>query len=102
MITGKWQGEVNTPLGPQHWKFVLNEIEGKVEGRSTYVENENETVDIRNGRNDGEKVVFEMTHTSPFFGESDFKIKLTPDGDNYTGTLKMSYGRQPIILKRSE
>lgn len=93
MVTGKWNLEINSPMGKQTAVLELGEAAGTLT-------DENGTTELKDLVINGENAKFGAAIQLPF-GAMEFTYDLTADGDTISGTSSMAMGSMPISGTRA-
>lgn len=93
MVTGKWNLEINSPMGKQTAVLELAEAGGTLTDA-------NGATPLKDVVINGENAKFGASIQLPF-GAMEFTYDLTADGDAISGTSSMAMGSMPISGTRA-
>ncbi|HEY1710921.1 MAG TPA: hypothetical protein VGG10_21835 [Rhizomicrobium sp.] len=95
-VDGTWNVTVQSPMGAQKSVVTLKNDGGALTGTAAGAQG---SMDIANGKADGDNVSWSMAITTPFPMTLDFAGKV--DGDNLNGNVKAgSFGSFPFTGTR--
>lgn len=92
-VSGRWEGSMSTPNGDMQIAFILKADGAKLTGS---VETPNGSVDIEEGRVDGDHISFK-TH----FSDNVITHEGTVSGDTLQLTVEGPWGKTDMTLKRA-
>ncbi|MBI1329620.1 MAG: hypothetical protein GC166_06925 [Alphaproteobacteria bacterium] len=97
-IDGKWEITVNSPMGPQKSTLELKADGATLTGKGSGANGQ--SVEIQNGKVDGNNVSWSISVTTPFPMTLEFAGAV--DGDKISGNVKAgSFGSFPFSGNRA-